>query len=252
MEISRRDWLAYANRLSKLNTKAAEEMTKFIDQHGVEDVRGMIDFAYALVTKYGEASAALSAEMYDLIAVLEKGTFPAAEMAPTASYGEVAKTIRGILKTSVNVALLSSAVGRLVKQAGADTTLRNAIRDRAEFAWIPIGDTCAFCLSLAAEGWQPATNRAVKGDHAEHIHTGCNCTYGIRFNRESGVRGYDPAEYREAFMDAPLDGEAPTPHNRLNALRREEYARNKTKINAQHREAYALRKAAIEAGEIEE
>lgn len=252
MEISRKDWLAYANKLARLNTKAADEMRIFIDQHGVEDVNGMIDFAYGLVTKYGEASAALSAEMYDLIAVLEENILPAAEMAPTASYGEVSKTIRGILKTSVNVALLSNAVGRLVKQAGADTTLRNAVRDRAEYAWIPVGDTCAYCIGLAALGWNPASNRAVKGGHAEHIHTNCNCTYAIRFNERGGVRGYHPEEYRDNLADAPLDGEAATPRNRINALRREEYAQNRAKINAQHREAYALRKAAIEAGEIEE
>ena len=252
MEISRKDWLAYANRLSKLNTKAAEEMRKFIDTHGVEDVRGMIDFAYALATKYGEASAALSAEMYDVIATLEKAILPAAEMAATASYGEVAKTIQGILKSSVNTAQLSNAVGRLVKQAGADTTLQNALRDGAEFAWVPSGDTCAFCIALASRGWQYASRQAIKNGHAEHIHTHCDCTYAIRFNQRSGVRGYYPEEYLAEYYDAPLDGEAPTPRNRINALRRENYAKNKDMINAQKREAYALRKAAIEAGEIEE
>lgn len=260
MEISRKDWMSYVKRLSTLNNKAADEMRRFIDANGVEDVRGMIDYAYALATKYGEASAALSAEMYDAIAALEKGLLPAAEMAETASYGEVAKTVQGIMKTSVNTEQISTAVGRLVKQAGADTTLKNAIRDRAEYAWIPVGDTCAFCLMLASNGWQPATKRAVDGDHAEHIHANCDCTYAIRFSKDDNVRGYDPGEYKRMYYagaDVPFENENDShPESRsivkqrLNGLRRANYAQNKDKINAQKREAYALRKQAIEDGEI--
>ena len=268
MEISEKDWKAYVKRLSKLNTKAAEEMTKFIDQNGVEDVNGMIDYAYALSTKYGEASAALTAEMYDAIAALEKGALPAAEMANTASYGEVAKTINGILKTSVNTEQLSNAIGRLVKQSGADTMLKNAIRDRAEYAWIPVGDTCAFCLAIASRGWQPATRRAVDGDHAEHIHANCDCTYAIRFSTNDGIGGYDPEKYRDAYYEADTssygfgsennDRDVEKKHwqslstARINGLRRENYAKNKDMINAQKREAYALRKKAIEEGEIKQ
>lgn len=266
MEISKKDWLAYVKRLSKLNTRAAEEMARFIEKNGVEDVNALIDYAYALATRYGEASAALSAEMYDVIATLEKGVLPAAELATTANYGEVAKTIQGILKTSVNAEQLSNAVGRLVKQAGADTTLKNAIRDRAEFAWVPVGDTCAFCIVLASRGWQPATSRAVNGDHAEHIHTNCDCTYAVRFTHESGVSGYDPDKYYDEYMSADTSSVGYGSVNndrdvskrdyqslstaRINGLRRANYAQNKDMINAQKREAYALRKAAIEAGEI--
>ena len=266
MTISKKDWMAYVQRLSKLNTKAASEMARFIDQHGVEDVDGMIDYAYGLTTRYGEATAALSAEMYDVIASLEQRALPAAEMAATASYGEVAKTIQGILKTSVNVDQLSNAVGRLVKQSGADTTLKNAVRDRAEYAWVPVGDTCAFCIALASRGWQPATNRAVNGDHAEHIHTNCDCTYAVRFSKEDGIGGYNPETYYDEYMDADTssygfgsannDRDVEKQHwqsmstARINGLRRANYAQNKDMINAQKREAYALRKAAIEAGEI--
>lgn len=260
MQISQKDWNAYVKRLSAINNKAADEMRRYIDANGIDDVTKLIDYAYALSTKYGEASAALSAEMYDVIATLEKGILPAAELADTASYGEVAKTIQGIMKTSVNTNQLGDAVGRLVKQAGADTTLKNAIRDRAEYAWIPVGDTCAFCLMIASQGWQPATRRAVDGDHAEHIHANCDCTYAIRFSRDDGVRGYDPGEYRAMYYagaDVPFENEDDShpeskslANRRLNGMRRAIYAQNKDKINAQKREAYALRQQAIEDGEI--
>lgn len=266
MYISQKDWMAYIKRLSLLNTKAADDMARFIEQNGIDNVQAVIDYAYAVATKYGEASAALSAEMYDAVAALEKGTLPIAELAETASYGEVSKTINGILKTSVSTDQISQAVGRLVKQAGADTTLKNAIRDHAEYAWIPVGDTCAFCIALASKGWEDVPSDGVEDGHAKHIHANCDCTYAVRFNRESGVRGYDPEKYYAEYMDADTssygfgstnnDRDVAKRHwqnlstARINGLRREMYAQNKDKINAQKREAYALRKAAIEAGEI--
>ena len=45
--------------------------------------------------------------------------------------------------------------------------LKNALRDGAEFAWVPNGDTCAFCMTLASRGWQRASKRAIKNGHAE-------------------------------------------------------------------------------------
>jgi hypothetical protein len=133
--------------------------------------------------------------------------------------------------------MMANAIGRLVKQTGADTTLKNALRDGAEFAWIPSGDTCAFCITLASRGWQKASKAAIKGGHAEHIHANCDCTYAIRFDSSTNVRGYDPDKYREMYDDA--DGSSPKP--KINAMRREFYAENKEEINEQKRSAYEKR-----------
>lgn len=266
MIISDADWNAYIERLSKLNADAAKRMEKYVEQNGTANVTDLIDYAYGLVTLYGEASSALAAEMYDIIADLEAAFTEPAMMAEPADYGEVSKTINGILKNSVNAALIGSAIGRLVKQAGADTTVRNAIRDRVQIAWIPVGDTCPFCLGLAAEGWRTARESDLHGGHAEHIHANCNCMYSTRFTKDGGVAGYDPEEYREVFEDADTSSYGFGSVNndrdvtkrdwqsmwtaRINGLRRAKYAKNKDMINAQKRAAYAERKAAIEAGEI--
>ena len=77
----------------------------------------------------------------------------------------MAGTVQGVAKTSRNPEEMGGAVGRLVKQAGADTTPQNALRVGAEFAWVPSGDTCAFCITLASRGWQRASRKAVKGGH---------------------------------------------------------------------------------------
>lgn len=231
------EWTAYVKRLAAIDKKAAEEMKRYITAQGYENADRLIDYAYGLATKYGEASAALAAEMYDAIAALEKANVPAAVPAETASYQTVAKTVQGVARQSQNPNTMANAVGRLVKQAGADTMLKNALRDGAQFAWVPSGDTCAFCITLASRGWQKASKKAIKGGHAEHIHANCDCTYAIRFDENTSVAGYDPERYRTMYYGA----EGNTPQERINSLRREFREENKDKINAQKRAAYRER-----------
>lgn len=229
MRITATAWAAYTQQLAKLNKKAGQLMADYIAAHGTRDTDALIAYAHALVTKYGEGSAELACQMYDALAAAAKAGVPAAEPAKTASYGEVARMVQA---TKASQPQMQQGVSRLVKRAGADTTLKNALRDGAEFAWIPQGDTCAFCLTLASRGWQKASQAAITGGHAEHIHANCDCEYAIRFDGRSTVAGYDPDEYLRRYRAAGSD---------VNALRRVEYAKNKERINAQKRAAYALR-----------
>ena len=211
-----------------------------------DDLSEFIYTAFNLSTKYGEAAAALACEMYDAAAIASGVALVAAEPAPTATYAEVAKAINGTLKTG-NAEIVSASVGRMVKMAGVDTTMKNALRDGAEWAWIPVGDTCAFCITLASRGWQRASKKAIKGGHAEHIHANCDCTYAIRFDSNTTVEGYTPDRYLRMYEDA--DGS--TPNERINAMRRDAYAQNRELINEQKRSAYAKRKER-ESSEAEE
>lgn len=233
MNISEKAWSEYVARLARLNQKAGQLMADYIAAHGTGDTDALIAYAHALVTKYGEGSAELACQMYDALAAAAKAGVPAAEPAQPASYGEVARMVQA---TKASQPQMQQGVSRLVKRAGADTTLKNALRDGAEFAWIPQGDTCAFCLTLASRGWQKASQAAIKGGHAEHIHANCDCEYAIRFDGRSTVAGYDPEKYLKQYRDAGSD---------VNALRRVNYARNRERINAQKRAAYAARKAAF-------
>lgn len=212
-------------------------MRGWIKDNGFSNTQGLIDYAYAVATKYGEASGALAAAMYDAIVDLEKAFYPPAEPAATPSYGEVAKTVNGVLKYSQNPNSLANSVGRLVKRTGADTMLQNAERDGAQFAWVPHGDTCAFCITLASRGWQKVSAKSFKNGHAEHIHTNCDCTYAVRHDSSFNVEGYDPEHYLEMYQNA----EGSTPTEKVNALRRAQYEQNKDKIRAQKREEYRIR-----------
>lgn len=239
MRISNRVWKNYIRRLRMLNDKAADLVRNYISSHDVSTEAGvarLIDYSYAVATKYGEGSAALSAQMYDVVAELQGALVPPAVPARTASYNTTARTVQGTLLYSSDPNVTASAVARLVKQAGADTTLQNALRDGAQFAWIPSGDTCAFCLTLASRGWQYASRKAVNGGHAEHIHNNCDCTYAIRFDNSSDVEGYDPDKYYEWYKSEPG-----TPNQKMNAMQREIDAKHRDEINARKRAEYARR-----------
>ena len=156
----------------------------------------------------------------------------AAEPAEPADYGEVARMVNAT--KNQNPANLPNGVSRLVKRTGADTTLKNAVRDGAEWAWVPHGDTCPFCITLASNGWQKASSKVLKGGHAEHIHANCDCEFAIRFDHNTTVAGYDPDKYLKQYRDAGGD---------INKMRRVNYAANKERINAQKRAAYAVKNA---------
>lgn len=173
-------------------------MEEYIAAHGTDDARALIAYANALVTKYGEVARMVNATK------------------------------------NQNPANLPNGVSRLVKRAGADTTLHNAIRNGAERAWVPHGDTCPFCIMLASNGWQRASKKLLKGGHAEHIHANCDCEFAVRFNSSTNVAGYDPENYLQQYRAAGSD---------VKAMRRIDYAKNRERINAQKRAAYAARKA---------
>lgn len=231
MQISAKTWNEYVTRLSRLNQKAGQLMREYIDAHGTANTDDLVAYAYGLVTKYGEGSAELACQMYEALAEAQGVYVPAAEPAETASYGEVARMVSAT--KDQNPANLPNGVSRLVKRAGADTTLKNAVRDGAEWAWIPHGDTCPFCITLASNGWQKASQKLLKGGHAEHIHANCDCEFAVRFRSDTTVAGYDPEKYFRQYREAGSD---------VNAMRRIDYAARKDAINAQKRAAYAARK----------
>lgn len=230
MKLTQAAWDEYISRLSRLNQKAGQLMREYMDGHPEADTDALIRYAYALVTKYGEGSAELACQMYDALAEAQGVTLPAAEPAPTATYGEVTGMVKA---TQDSPPSLQQGVSRMVKQAGADTTTRNAIRDGAEWAWVPHGDACPFCRMLASNGWQRASKNLLKKGHAQHIHANCDCEFAVRFHSGTSVAGYDPEKYLKQYRDAGSD---------VNAMRRIDYAARKDAINAQKRAAYAARK----------
>lgn len=235
MRISHQTWLNYIKKLDAIDSKAADMMQEWVEANGLEDRQALVEYAYALTTKYGEAAAALACEMYDATALASGVTLPAAVPAETPTIEEVGRAVNGSLRHSQ--VQVPSTVYRLTKQSAADTTLQNAARDGAQFAWIPYGDTCPFCITLASRGWQYMSKKALKGGHAEHIHANCDCQYGVRFSEKDSVAGYDPRVYEDMYYGA----EGSTPQERINSMRRAQYQQNRDHINEMKRAAYAAR-----------
>ena len=233
-------WVEYTANLARINRKAAEELEVFAEKHGLDDRQALIDFGNAVVQKYSEGSAELACEMYDAIADLQNAHVQAAEPADMPTYQEIAKGINGVLKQSPDGKTIGDPAARLVKRTASDTILKNAIRDRAEFAWIPSGDSCAFCAAIASRGWQPASKAAVSGGHAEHIHANCRCEYAIRFSSDMNVEGYDPDKLREEYDAA----KGSTSAEKINSMRR---ARNHNKTGDMTSKEYAEFKRELEA-----
>lgn len=231
MKLTQAAWDDYISRLSQLNQKAGQLMREYMDGHPEADTDALIRYAYALVTKYGEGSAELACQMYDALAEAQGVTLPAAEPAPTATYGEVTGMVKA---TQDSPPSLQQGVSRMVKQAGADTTAHNAIRDGAEWAWVPHGDACPFCRMLASNGWQRASKNLLKKGHAQHIHANCDCEFAVRFSSDFDVANFDWKFYRRQYDDVGGD---------INKLRRIDYAANRERINARKRAAYKVRNA---------
>lgn len=221
MIISQANWKKYVQQLSSISKTAGNQLQDWINKNGIGDMVALINYAIALSDKYGEAGASLAAQMYDEVAQLSGASVPIAEVAPTATYGEVAKAMYGTIKQNQQP---SATMERLVKQASADTMRKNAIRDGAEWAWVPSGDSCAFCMTLASRGWQKASKKTLKGDHCDHIHAHCDCQFMIRFNSYTNVEGYNPQEYRRIYDNA--DGRKPK--DKINAIRRMQYQKEKS------------------------
>ena len=216
------NFMAYVRKMHQLNEIAAQEMQAYIDQFGFDNMSYLVMKANQIATKYGEGTSSLACLLYDYLAEHQGAKVPPAVPAPTATMDETWGAVQGALNESEKK--VPDAVSRLVKQAGADTIQMNAARDHAEMAFVPVGDTCAFCLMLASRGWERVGKNAKS--HAAHIHPNCDCQYIVRFSSSEGVAGYDPEHYKKIYYGADPNGNW---RDKLNAIRRQQYA-NKPSI----------------------
>lgn len=242
IQVSRSSWNKYVEALGKINAKAVEEIRKYVARYGFEDLDALIEFSHSIVTKYGEASSELACQMCETIMQFEMDAnldlmFGAIEPPEMPTIEEIGEAIGGAMKESPSGQKIEGTISRLVKQTAADTVIHNGIKSGAEFAWIPNGDTCPFCLTIASRGWQTISRRSLKKGHAEHVHGNCDCQYMIRHDPSVTVEGYDPDEYLKMYYGA----EGRKPQDKINYLRRQQYAENRDAILERQRSAYAQR-----------
>lgn len=247
--ISRKAWNKYLNALRKINQKAAAEMEGFyngliragLNETNPEAFRKIVQRrAEEIVAYYGQASGAAAAQMYDASMKLAKSrTALPSEIAPVEPVARgVGYNVGRTIENGYSPKMIFSQVTKGTHQSAANTLYQNAKRDGKEFAWVPVGETCAYCIELASYGWRPAREDTEEGDDHQ-VHANCDCQFSVRDQRTGGggVAGYNPEKYEKIFANA--DGE--TSQEKINSIRREQYAENKDVIRAQQREAYAER-----------
>ena len=195
-----------------------------------------------LAMKHGRSAAALACVWYEQVARKADKKVDKAVPVVSANRGRITALVENAVPKLEAGDLdgfakaCGDAVASEVKRSATRTMTANARRDQVQFAWVPNGsETCAFCITLASNGWQYASEKVMNGIHEEHIHPNCECEFAIRFGKDGGVEGYDPDEYWQMYKNA--DGRSSK--DKINSIRRDLYAENKDKINAQHRERYA-------------
>lgn len=236
LKIKKKDWENYINALAKVSDKAVKEMQDFIDKNGMENVTAVIGKSYQCSVKYGEAAMALTCEMYDKIAVVQKAKVRPAVPARDVTMQEVKDTVNHALRTAPST--VPAVTGKLVKKASSRTMRKNAARDGAKMALVPSSDGCPFCKMLGSRGWESARSNKSKTFEA-HLHPHCRCEYVVDITGGMQVEGYDPEALYDEFMS--LDGSSW--EERMNIMRNQQrqIPAIRDKINAQKRVAYAGR-----------
>lgn len=99
--------------------------------------------------------------------------------------------------------LLHGAIQRYITSQVRDTTVRNALADRAakRFARVPSGKTCAWCSMLASRGFVYASAKSAGA--LGQYHDDCNCQIVPAFgSKDPVIKGYDPASLYEDYLEA--------------------------------------------------
>ena len=242
--ISAKAWREYVDAHARIQSAARDELVAFFDTlpWGVDDdgaLAALVDRAVEIAEVYGLADATLSAGFYDELMASYGATLPPAEVVTSNAQfvaEDVAGAVSGATSTESARSMSGGAVAGHVKRAGVETMRNAASRDGAMWAWVCIGDTCAFCRVLGSNGWQEASRSVRAGNHAEHIHDKCDCQFVVKPKGASlEIEGYDP----DALYDEYKDADGRNSKDKINAMRRasytEEYAEQR---NARRRELY--------------
>lgn len=235
-------WKRYRDAHTKLREDAARLLEEYFDSLPWDDepkraLQMLSAYADELLMQYGTADATLSAGLFD---ELMDGAAPMAELADLPKPSTVSSGMRVVVDRATSNVSARSLVGgemqRLVKQCGIETMRKNAVAHDTRWAWVCIGDSCAFCRMLGSQGWVRASKAVSAGKYATHIHANCDCEFVVkRQGDELSIEGYDPDALAQEYEDADGTGWK----GRLNAMRRADYTPEfADQRNARRRELY--------------
>lgn len=185
-----------------------------LDGDPVRVRNALLQFFPELVTTYGDVSALLAADFYDMLRDVppSAASFQAAFAAPVdpgKAQGATRWAVGALFVEDVPLftSQILGSTQRLVTQRGRDTIFDNAGRDpvRTSVARVPSGtDTCTFCIMLASRG-------AVYGDlvaagEMNEFHDNCDCVPTVMRSKRDYPEGYDPAVFTDLYTSGSGTG----------------------------------------------
>jgi hypothetical protein len=230
---SRADVEAYAQSNRDIRTLILAALRKFwlsLDTSKALAVRGDLEeFVPLLVGQYGELAAGVAADFYDQMReqAAVKGVFTAT-LADPVDPAVVRERVRWSIGPLFGDAQPNEALGRLEQvtdelalQSGRDTIAVSTSRDPAKARWarVPVGKTCAFCLTLASRG--AVYRSAESAGQGRKYHGDCDCTPTPFWPGDPYPDGYDPDALLQQYLDARNAADSGSTKAILSALREE-------------------------------
>ena len=219
---------ADANRsIRALVLAELERLWRGLNTQNADAVRDLLlEAVPLLVASYGDVAATVAADFYDEVRDSSRapGRFTAAPVTALdveALAGQVRWAIGPLYSANPEPAdalgRLSQKVDEFTLQAGRDTIAHSAAKDPAKAHWarVPVGKTCAFCLTLASKG---AAYRAEE-TAARKFHGKCDCTATPFWPDDPYPEGYNPDALLQQYQDARAAADSGRPKAILSALR---------------------------------
>ena len=211
--ISRAGFDAYAAQIDAQGNEAMRKIREFSAKLKWGDTKEsrafarelLHDYAYDVVTAYGDNAASIAAEYYDELARLAGADVPRAIMAGGYTAEQVSGAVdyatrsvwdadedglKPVIPTDVSAELESKVNGR-VRRMAHDTMWDNASRHGARYGRVTTSaHPCAFCLMLASQGFAYTSERTAVLAHGLHsYHDSCSCVAVASFD-DDGLEGY--------------------------------------------------------------
>lgn len=185
-----------------------------LDGDPVRVRNALLQFFPELVTTYGDVSALLAADFYDMLrdvppTAASFRTAFAAPVDPAKAEGATRWAVGALFAEDVPLftSQILGSTQRLVTQRGRDTIFDNAGRDpvRTSVARVPSGtDTCTFCIMLASRG--AVYTDLVSAGEMNDFHDNCDCVPTVMRSKHDYPEGYDPAVFTDLYTSGSGTG----------------------------------------------
>ena len=107
------------------------------------------------------------------------------------------RAVQEAIEDEVRNAARQEVISNLDRDARADR--RAGRKERAGYARVPVGETCAWCFMLASLGYYYRSYESAGGVYPDHYHLHCDCVV-VPYSGPDAIDGYDDYErYREMY-----------------------------------------------------